>query len=383
LLRHAARQHEVHLIALNQPRLLPRADLPASVAALSRLCASVEVFDLFAERSAAHRAMNMALSVASSEPFDVAWLHSRAFHEAVERWRTDRDLALVHADTIGLWPYADRLRERVPIVLGHHNVESDFLARRAAQEPSRVKAALLKRDARKLATLERTAAPTAAINLVVSALDGDRLAAVAPGAAVEVVENGVDLEYWTPSVETPRERSLIFAGTLGWYPNRDAVEYLLSAIWPALLASNPDRRLTLVGRDAGPMAVAAAAADPRVAVTGFVPDVRPYMRAASVYVCPIRVGGGTRLKVLDALAMGRPLVATGISVEGLDLVEGVHYLRAETPAEFVAQIERLELAPDVRAALGAAGRRFVVERFGWSVIGRQLDRAYQRALSRS
>ena len=215
-----------------------------------------------------------------------------------------------------------------------------------------------------------------------SALDGDRLAAVAPGAAVEVVENGVDLEYWTPSVEPPRERSLIFAGTLGWYPNRDAVEYLLSEVWPALLASNPDRRLTLVGRDAGPMA-AAAAADPRVAVTGFVPDVRPYMRAASVYVCPIRVGGGTRLKVLDALAMGKPLVATGIAVEGLDLVEGVHYLRAETPTEFVAQIERLELAADVRAALGAAGRRFVVERFGWNVIGRQLDRAYQRALSGS
>ena len=102
LLRHAARQHEVHLIALNQPRLLPRADLPASVAALSQLCASVEVFDLFAERSAAHRAMNMALSVASSEPFDVGWLHSRAFHEAVERRRSDRDLALVHADTTRL-----------------------------------------------------------------------------------------------------------------------------------------------------------------------------------------------------------------------------------------------------------------------------------------
>lgn len=382
LLRHAAERHEVHVLALNQPRLLPPADVPRSIDALSDICASIQVFDMFAERSPAHRVASMAESVLSSAPFDVVWLRNSRLRNAVDTWRSRNDVALVHIDTIGLWPYADQLRGQTPVVLGHHNVESDFLARRAAQEPSALKSAILRRDARKLSSLERDAASRAAVNLVVSALDAQRLKNVAPDAAIEVVENGVDVDYWKPGPDdSPLKRSLLFAGTLGWYPNRDAVEYLVNQIWPCLVARNPDRRLTLVGRDAGATVVAAAAKDTRIDVTGFVADVRPYMRSAGIYICPIRVGGGTRLKVLDALAMAKPLVATAISVEGLGLVEGVHYLRAESPADFVAQIERLEGSAELRRALGEAGRRVAVERFGWNVIGRQLDAAYARALS--
>jgi glycosyltransferase involved in cell wall biosynthesis len=116
-----------------------------------------------------------------------------------------------------------------------------------------------------------------------------------------------------------------------------------------------------------------------VVATGFVADVRPYFRRASIFLCPIRVGGGTRLKVLDALAMAKPVISTAIGVEGLELTEGEHYLRAETAAEFVAQIERLEREPALAAALGTAGRARVVERYDWSVIGRRLDAAYARA----
>jgi glycosyltransferase involved in cell wall biosynthesis len=119
-----------------------------------------------------------------------------------------------------------------------------------------------------------------------------------------------------------------------------------------------------------------------VLVTGFVPDVRPYLRSAAICVCPIRVGGGTRLKVLDALAMAKPLVSTAIGVEGLSLIEGTHYLRAESAQEFVAQIERLEKEPSLRLSLGEAGRVLAVERFDWHVVGRQLDAAYARAASR-
>jgi glycosyltransferase involved in cell wall biosynthesis len=224
--------------------------------------------------------------------------------------------------------------------------------------------------------LERFAAPSAATNLVVSDLDGARLRDIAPGAAVSVVDNGVDTDFWRPGTDG---KGIIFAGTLGWYPNRDAVEFLLADVWPALVAKNADRRLVLVGRDPPPMATVAAK-DARVEVTGFVPDVRPYMRSASISVCPMRVGGGTRLKILDSLAMALPLVSTAIGVEGLDLVENVHYLRAETAAEFVKQIDRLERDPELRANLGCAGRCLVVDRYDWSVIGRQLDAAYARAV---
>ena len=378
LLRHAAAHHEVHLLALHQPRLLPMAmDLATSVDALSRLCASVRVIPIPAERSAYHRFLAAAWSIASNAPFDVTWLHSSAMEVAVTRSLDAGGIDLVHVDTVGLWPYVSR-STCCPIVLGHHNIESGLISQRAALERSAWRAALRRHDAAKLRALEDHASTRAAVNLVVSRLDADRLGTVAPGAVVEVVENGVDTDYWQPTDDPGH--GIVFVGTLGWHPNRDAVEFLLSEVWPVLSANNQDRRLFIVGRDP-PAAARAAAGDPRVQVTGFVPDVRPYLRAASIFVCPIRIGGGTRLKVLDALAMGKPLVATALAVEGLELTEGEHYLRAETAMEFVTQIERLEQHPELRRALGAAGRRRVTDRHDWRVIGHQLDMAYARAVA--
>jgi glycosyltransferase involved in cell wall biosynthesis len=153
------------------------------------------------------------------------------------------------------------------------------------------------------------------------------------------------------------------------------VRYFLSEIWPALTADDPSRHVTFVGRDPPPE-LQAAARDPRIAVTGRVDDVRPYLDAASIYVCPIRDGGGTRLKVLDALAMARPVVATALAMEGLDIVAERHYLRAETPVEFVAQVRRLERDAALRRRLGEAGRDLVVRRYAWGTVGRKLDAAY-------
>ena len=381
LLRHAASRHEVHLLALHQPRLLPTApELARSIEALSALCATVRVFPLPAELSRLHRVAAAARSIVGDAPFDVTWLRSGAMDAALMDRSARPDVDLVHVDTVGLWPYVEGW-DRTPVALGHHNIESDLVERRAGHERSSWRSALLRRDAAKLRAVEKRAVRHAAVNLVVSPLDGARLAALVPEAAVQVVENGVDTDEWQPSADPGPAGGIVFAGTLGWYPNRDAVEFLLGEIWPALVAAGLARRLVLVGRDAPPAARAAAAADSRVQVTGFVPDARPYLRAATVSVCPIRVGGGTRLKILDALAMAKPVVSTAIGVEGLDLVEGEHYLRAETAPEFVAQIDRLQRDPALRHALGAAGRRLVVARHEWRVIGRQLDAAYARAVA--
>jgi glycosyltransferase involved in cell wall biosynthesis len=166
-------------------------------------------------------------------------------------------------------------------------------------------------------------------------------------------------------------------GLLNCFPNRDAVSYFLTDVWPALVADDPRRRITIVGREPPPELFALAAGDTRVSILGNVPDVRPHLDAASIFVCPLRVGGGTRLKVLDALATGKALVATTLSVEGLDLADGEHYLRADTPAEFVAQIRRLEADAAVRRRLAQAGRQRVIERYGWERIGEKLGRAYE------
>jgi glycosyltransferase involved in cell wall biosynthesis len=164
-----------------------------------------------------------------------------------------------------------------------------------------------------------------------------------------------------------------------WYPNRDAVRILLDDIWPRLNADGRERRLTVVGQNPIPPLLRAARGG-RVAAPGFVDDVRPYLDRATVFVCPIRDGGGTRLKVLDALAMSRPLVATGLTVEGLGLEDGRHYLRAETADQFVAAIRRVERDEDLRRRLATEGRRLVESRFAWGIAGERLRAAYVAAV---
>jgi glycosyltransferase involved in cell wall biosynthesis len=263
-----------------------------------------------------------------------------------------------------------------PLVLNHHDIECHLVSRRAAAERSFARRIYFSREAAKIERLERELCPHAAINITVSELDATRLREIVPGTATLDVDNGVDVDYFAPGASGQVERGgLVFAGTLSLYSNRDAVRYLLDEIWPALIVQNPERRIAIVGRNPGPE-VLRAARDPRITVTGFVEDVRPYIDAASIYICPIRDGGGTRLKVLDALAMGKPLVATGLAVEGLSMVEEEHYLKAETPAEYVKQISRLENDPELRRRLAAAGRDLVVKRYAWTVIGEKLQRAY-------
>jgi glycosyltransferase involved in cell wall biosynthesis len=229
--------------------------------------------------------------------------------------------------------------------------------------------------------LERDWAPRVAVNLVVSDLDGERLVRLAPSANVEVVPNGVDTAHFRADPEIrPEPSTMAFAGGMDWYPNRDAMVYFARDIWPRLVSTNARRRAIIIGRNAP--SDLTELRDSRLEVLGFVPDVRPLVSRAAIYICPIRVGGGTRLKILDALAMSRALVSTDLGVEGLDLTPEVHFLRANTPDEFDRQITRLEGDEALRLQLGRAGRELVEKRFSWDVVGQSLLESYERAAGR-
>jgi glycosyltransferase involved in cell wall biosynthesis len=376
LVRQAARRHAVHVVALNQRAVLPdEAALGEALEHLRAFCASVTVFDMPAVASGPRQLFTAAMSYFQSAPYEVNWLRSPRMHNYLRGLAASQAFDMIHVDTIGLMPYSEWFGE-TPVVLNHHNVESHLVYRRAAAERSLGRRIYFNREAAKIERLERSLCAGAAVNLTVSELDAVRLRAIVPEARTLDVDNGVDVQYFFPGISGRNEDGgMVFAGTLSLYANRDAVRYLLSDIWPALAADNPERRLAIVGKNPGPE-VLRAARDPRVTVPGWVPDVRPYLDAASIYVCPIRDGGGTRLKVLDALAMGKSMVATGLAVEGLSMVEEEHYLRAETPLEYANQVGRLERDPSLRRRLGRAGRELVVRRYAWEVIGEKLERAY-------
>jgi len=378
LLRQVAQRHEVHLVALNQSALLAgRDDIDEARRELSRFCASTTIVPFLAGSSTLGKLAVAGAAAATGTPYEMMWVRSARFSRAV-RLHGAAPFDLVHADTIGLMPYAQRLG--APVVLNHHNVESHMLGVRAEHESSALKRAYFRTEARRLARVECRLCAAAHRNLVVSELDGERLREICGHLPLDVVPNGVDVDYFDPQ-PAGSQRGMIFAGGMGWYPNRDAVLWFLAEIWPALVAERPDRSVEILGRDAPPELHRMAAQDPRFRVPGFVPDVRPHIDRALLYVCPIRNGGGTRLKVLDALAMAKPLVATAFAVEGLGMEPERHYLRAETPADYVRQITRLEDDPTLRERLARAGRRLVQERFAWDIVGARLDDAYRGALT--
>jgi len=238
--------------------------------------------------------------------------------------------------------------------------------------------AFLAREARLLARLEQKTAGRYAVHLTVSELDADRLREIVPGARCHVVPNGVDVDFFAPSGAVEQPNSLVFAGRMNWYPNEHAMCAMLRELWPALKQRIPGLRLTIAGMNPTRSLHAAAAGDPDVRITGFVEEIRPLIAEAALYVCPIMDGGGTRLKLLDAMAMGKAIVATPLAAEGLDVRDGEELVISEFGEEFVAAVTALLADHQRRERLGQAARRKAVETYGWVSIGRDLFREYER-----
>jgi glycosyltransferase involved in cell wall biosynthesis len=218
-------------------------------------------------------------------------------------------------------------------------------------------------------------------NIMMSSLDAEALAARCPGARTAVVPNGVDTCYFAPD-DTPEETALVYAGGMNMFANRDAVLWFLRETWPLIRAQVPAARFFAVGQDPPPELLAVAALDPQVVVTGKVPDVRPYIRRAAVYVVPLRVGGGTRLKVLDGLSLGKAMVSTSIGCEGIAVEPARHLLVADTPAAMADAAVSLLRSQEQRQQLGTAARQLIESRYAWPIIGRQLLSAYDEATAR-
>jgi sugar transferase (PEP-CTERM/EpsH1 system associated) len=379
LLRELGRSASVHLLAFVHPDELPSdAARQESRRALAVFCEQVEYFPLWAKASKAHKFAALATGLSSRAPFSVVAHRSAAFQARVTELIGSGGFDIVHADTVALGQFVESLR--IPKVLTHHNIESLLMARRAEVESNPLARGVLRRESGKLARYEARTAPGFDVNIVMSASDEAVLAARVPGLRTVVVPNGTDTEYFAP-VTDATAGALIYTGGMNMFANRDAVMHFLDQIWPAIAARVPSTRFFAVGQDPPPELRAAAERDSRVVVTGKVPDIRPYVRQAAVYVVPLRVGGGTRLKVLDAMASGKAIVSTSIGCEGIRVTPGTHLVVADSPEAFAgATAGLLEDAPR-RAALGAAARQLVEQQYAWPAVGATLLDAYRQAIA--
>ena len=377
LIAQLASQHRVSLLTFNQHALISgESALETAVAELGTFCERVKVLPLPADRSIPSKTSLIVKSAFTRTPYAVNWSQSaameRLFRETVDSFQPD----LIHYDAIGLAHYHDT---SIPAsqVLNHQNIESAMMRRRAQQEPNPLKRLYFHGEAEKIRRYERWHCPRFDLNVTVSDVDTATLQATVPGVRAEVIPNGVDVSYFTPGpARDEEEGTLVFAGGMGWYPNRDAMLYFAEVLWPMLKRQVPSVRMTVVGRRPPAKLVELSRRDPSFRVAGYVDDVRPYLARASIYVCPIRDGGGTRLKILDAMAMAKPVVATTGAIEGTASVPGRHVLVGDRPEEFVSCVVRALGDPALRWELAREARSLVEAEYDWNLIGRKMNRLY-------
>jgi glycosyltransferase involved in cell wall biosynthesis len=204
---------------------------------------------------------------------------------------------------------------------------------------------------------------------------------------VEPIETGVDLDYFGYSAPStapafgPDGGTIVFTGVMDSPANTDGIDFLMNDIWPIILRSRPKARALIVGRN--PQKSLYAAVQERGlnwTVTGSVDDIRTYVAQADVSVIPLRVGSGTRIKAFEAMAMGRPVVATRVGIEGLDVHPGQHFLAADTGEDFAAAILRLLDHAELRETMAQTARARLEQRFSWAHVARQFEAICQRAL---
>jgi glycosyltransferase involved in cell wall biosynthesis len=269
-------------------------------------------------------------------------------------------------------------------VLFTHNVESEIWRRHVETAGTRVKRILLEQQWQRMLRFEKQAVRRFDLVLAVSETDRDTLQRLYGPlrGPVAVVPTGVDTAYFAPVPSAERPAHLVFTGSMDWLPNEDGVLFFAREILPRIRQRIPDVTVSIVGRDPTP-AVVRLAAGRGIEVTGRVEDVRPYMAAGAVYVVPLRVGGGTRLKIFEAMSMGRPVVSTTVGAEGLPVRHGEHVLIADEPQAFADRVVQLLGDAAARHQLGQRARDLVVARYDWSAAALDLERALAAAAAAS
>jgi polysaccharide biosynthesis protein PslH len=282
--------------------------------------------------------------------------------------RDHHDIVLFESVTIAGY----RLPENVTVVIDQHNIEYELLQRTYQREKAWLRKFYNWQESRLLKPIEIERCRRANVVLVTSEREHQTLKGVLPKSIIEVVPNGVDtVAFQAQDTDQEVPGRIIFTGTLDYYPNIDAVHFFAQNCWPLIRAQVPGATWQIVGKNP-PREVQRLAALPGVTVTGSVPDMKPYFAASTVAIAPLLVGSGTRLKILEALAMGKAVVSTSIGCEGLSVRSGEHLLVADQPATFAQAVVKLISNPVTRTALGTAGRALVEAEYSWEKCGERL-----------
>jgi polysaccharide biosynthesis protein PslH len=318
-------------------------------------------------------------SLASLHSYERLVYHRSAFQSALDALVERNSYDIVTAEFAQMANYHLPLGTRR--VLDEHNIEYDVLLRTSVGETSLRRRVYNHVNYLKLRREERRAWRSYDGCVVTSPRDRALLQRDRPDVLSAVVPNGVDTSFFCPQDVRPDVRTILFFGAIDYYPNTDGLLFFLREVMPLLRKQAAPVRLIIVGKSAPDCILREASAD--VQITGYVDDVRPYLGTASVVIAPIRVGGGTRLKILEAMAMGKAVVSTTLGAEGIAVTHQRDILLADGAEAFAAAIARLLDDSELSESLGYAARRLVEHNYDWRVSVQALEQFYRRIVTSS
>jgi sugar transferase (PEP-CTERM/EpsH1 system associated) len=260
----------------------------------------------------------------------------------------------------------------IPVVIFTHNVEATIWKRHMDVAENPIWRFVFKREYEKMRAAELYYLKRSKHVLTVSDTDTAMFARDMDRVKITTIPTGVDIRYFQP-VAGEEPGSLVFTGSMDWMPNVDGIVYFVEQILPLIRKKHPQATLWVVGRKPDRTIRAMAERDSSIKVTGTVEDIRPYIAKGAVYIVPLRVGSGTRLKIFEAMAMGKAVVSTTIGAEGLPVTSGVDVVLADTPERFANEVCRLLESPSERKRIGEAARSLVEEKYSWEVVAKQVE----------
>lgn len=380
LMRSLAKRNRISFIGLSPPSF----DRELAERAMRAYCDEV-VLVPWPEAEGLPKRLAQLRSLASLSSYERRYTNTPALQRALERLLLSRRFDLISVESpfqayskLRLAPAAERLPR---VVIDAHNIEFDLARQYGDKSSGLVRKLHHAANWRKLER-EEIAAWRAVDGVAFCSTDDDeRAKALVPSIHSSVVPNGVDTEVFRPRADlpTPDGRTIVFFGTMNYFPNIDAIRWFLRDIWPILSKRNPHVRVKIIGSH--PLPDVLAQRGPRVEVTGLVDDLQRHLAEAAAIIVPLRIGGGTRLKILESLAMGKAIVSTRLGAEGIAARSGEQIFIADQPDEFAAAVDLLLEDPALARRVGSAGRALVEQQYSWDAIGERMEEFMGRVIA--
>lgn len=306
----------------------------------------------------------------SPHPFNVAKDYSRALVQKLRQLLSTQTFDVLVCDFLHA---SINLRglSAPPIVLFQHNVEAEIFRRHYLHAPNLFAKMFWRYQWRKMQRYEGHVCRQVEQCIAVSQTDQHTFETDYGLTNVATVDTGVDVSYFTQQTAARIPKRLVFTGSMDWLPNEEGMLFFIREILPRITPVIPDLSLTIVGRRPSPRLLQVCQSLPQITVTGRVEDVRPYLATGAVFIVPLRIGGGTRIKIFEAMASGIPVVSTHVGAEGLAVVHQQHLLLADTPDDFAQAVITLLQNPEIAQHIATTARVLVAEHHDWKIVTQQ------------